>query len=65
MKREKVCKDLSLLVVLVVCGLLINNWFLGLNTMRLPDLCQGSLSMLCNNMRIREMVLSLIIRRKY
>ena len=37
-RRKRFVKDLSLLVVLVVCGLLINNWFLKLNTMRLPEL---------------------------
>ncbi len=31
-------KGLSLLVVFVICGLLINNWFFKLNTMRLPEL---------------------------
>lgn len=37
-RRKRVIKVLSLLVVLVVCGLLINNWFFKLNTMRLPEL---------------------------
>ena len=37
-RRKRFVKDLSLLVVLVVCGLLINNWFFKLNTMRLPEL---------------------------
>lgn len=37
-RRKKFIKGLSLLVVLVVCGLLINNWFFKLNTMRLPEL---------------------------
>ena len=37
-RRKRVIKGLSLLVVLVVCGLLINNWFFKLNTMRLPEL---------------------------
>ena len=36
--RKRFIKGLSLLVVLVVCGLLINNWFFKLNTMRLPEL---------------------------
>lgn len=36
--RKRFIKDLSLLVVLVICGLLINNWFFKLNTMRLPEL---------------------------
>ena len=37
-RRKRFVKDLSLLVVLVVCGLLINNWFFKLNTMRLLEL---------------------------
>ena len=37
-RRKRFIKDLSLLVVLVFCGLLINNWFFKLNTMRLPEL---------------------------
>ena len=37
-RRKKFIKGLSLLVVLIVCGLLINNWFFKLNTMRLPEL---------------------------
>ena len=37
-RRKRFIKDLSLLVVLVICGLLINNWFFKLNTMRLPEL---------------------------
>ena len=37
-RRKRVIKVLSLLAVLVVCGLLINNWFFKLNTMRLPEL---------------------------
>ena len=37
-RRKRFVKDLSLLAVLVVCGLLINNWFFKLNTMRLPEL---------------------------
>ena len=37
-RRKRFIKGLSLLVVLVVCGLLINNWFFKLNTMRLPEL---------------------------
>lgn len=37
-RRKRVIKGLSLLVVLVICGLLINNWFFKLNTMRLPEL---------------------------
>ena len=37
-RKKRVIKVLSLLVVLVVCGLLINNWFFKLNTMRLPEL---------------------------
>lgn len=37
-RRKRFVKGLSLLVVLVVCGLLINNWFFKLNTMRLPEL---------------------------
>ena len=37
-RRKSVIKGLSLLVVLVICGLLINNWFFKLNTMRLPEL---------------------------
>ena len=37
-RRKRFVKDLSLLVVLVICGLLINNWFFKLNTMRLPEL---------------------------
>ena len=37
-RRKRFVKDLSLLVVLVVCGLLINNWFFKLNTMRLSEL---------------------------
>ena len=36
--RKRFIKGLSLLVVLVICGLLINNWFFKLNTMRLPEL---------------------------
>jgi len=36
--RKRFVKGLSLLVVLVICGLLINNWFFKLNTMRLPEL---------------------------
>ena len=37
-RRKRFIKGLSLLVVLVVCGLLINNWIFKLNTMRLPEL---------------------------
>ena len=37
-RRKRFIKVLSLLAVLVVCGLLINNWFFKLNTMRLPEL---------------------------
>lgn len=37
-RSKRFIKGLSLLVVLVVCGLLINNWFFKLNTMRLPEL---------------------------
>ena len=37
-RRKRFIKGLSLLVVLVICGLLINNWFFKLNTMRLPEL---------------------------
>ena len=37
-RRKRVIKGLSLLVVLVICSLLINNWFFKLNTMRLPEL---------------------------
>ena len=37
-RRKRVIKGLSLLVVLVICGLLINNWIFKLNTMRLPEL---------------------------
>ena len=37
-RRKRFVKDLSLLVVLVICGLLINNWIFKLNTMRLPEL---------------------------
>ena len=37
-RRKRVIKGLSLLLVLVFCGLLINNWFFKLNTMRLPEL---------------------------
>ena len=37
-RRKRFIKDLSLLIVLVICGLLINNWFFKLNTMRLPEL---------------------------
>ena len=37
-RRKRFVKGLALLVVLVVCGLLINNWFFKLNTMRLPEL---------------------------
>ena len=37
-RRKRFVKDLSLLVVLVFCGLLINNWFFKLNTLRLPGL---------------------------
>ena len=36
--RKRFIKGLSLLVVLVICGLLINNWFFKLNTVRLPEL---------------------------
>ena len=37
-RRKRFVKGLSLLVVLVICGLLINNWIFKLNTMRLPEL---------------------------
>ena len=37
-RRKRFIKGISLLVVLVVCGLLVNNWFFKLNTMRLPEL---------------------------
>ena len=37
-RRKRFVKGLSLLVVFVICGLLINNWFFKLNTMRLPEL---------------------------
>ena len=37
-RRKRFIKGLSFLVVLVICGLLINNWFFKLNTMRLPEL---------------------------
>ena len=37
-RRKRFVKCLSLLVVLVICGLLINNWIFKLNTMRLPEL---------------------------
>ena len=37
-RRKRFIKGLSLLVVLVICGFLINNWFFKLNTMRLPEL---------------------------
>ena len=37
-RRKRFIKCLSLLVVFVICGLLINNWFFKLNTMRLPEL---------------------------
>lgn len=37
-RRKRFVKGLSLLVILVICGLLINNWFFKLNTMRLPEL---------------------------
>ena len=37
-RRKRFIKGLSLLVILVICGLLINNWFFKLNTMRLPEL---------------------------
>ena len=37
-RRKRFIKGLSLLVVLVICGLLINNWIFKLNTMRLPEL---------------------------
>ena len=37
-RRKRFIKGLSLLVVLVICVLLINNWFFKLNTMRLPEL---------------------------
>ena len=37
-RRKRFIKGLSLLVVLVICSLLINNWFFKLNTMRLPEL---------------------------
>ena len=37
-RRKRFIKGLSLLVVLIICGLLINNWFFKLNTMRLPEL---------------------------
>lgn len=37
-RRKRFIKGLSLLVVLVICGLLINNWFFKLNTMRLSEL---------------------------
>ena len=31
-RRKRFIKGLSLLVVLIICGLLINNWFFKLNT---------------------------------
>ena len=37
-RRKRFIKGLSLLVAFVICGLLINNWFFKLNTMRLPEL---------------------------
>ena len=37
-RRKRFIKGLSLFVILVICGLLINNWFFKLNTMRLPEL---------------------------
>ena len=37
-RRKRFIKGISLLVVIVVCGLLINNGFFKLNTMRLPEL---------------------------
>ena len=37
-RRKRFIKGLSLLVVFVICGLLINNWFFKLNTMRLTEL---------------------------
>lgn len=37
-RRKRFIKGLSLLVVLIICGLLINNWFFKLNIMRLPEL---------------------------
>ena len=37
-RRKRFIKGISLFVVLVICGLLINNWFFKLNTMRLPEL---------------------------
>ena len=37
-RRKRFIKGLSLLVVFVICGLLINNWIFKLNTMRLPEL---------------------------
>ena len=36
--RKRFIKGLSLFVILVICGLLINNWFFKLNTVRLPEL---------------------------
>ena len=37
-RRKRFIKGLSLLVVFVICGLLINNWFFKLNTMSLLEL---------------------------
>ena len=37
-RRKRFIKGISLFVVLVICGLLINNWFFKLNIMRLPEL---------------------------
>lgn len=37
-RRKRFIKGISLFVVLVICGLLVNNWFFKLNTMRLPEL---------------------------
>ena len=60
-RRKRFIKGLSLLVVLVICGLLINNWIFKLNTMRLPELKSKQLSMLCNNIMLVKTVQSQIL----
>ena len=60
-RRKRFVKGLSLLVVFVICGLLINNWFFKLNTMRLPELKKQAAQYVVQQYENKRMVLSLIL----
>ncbi len=60
-RRKRFIKGLSLFVILVICGLLINNWLFKLNTMRLPELKKQAAQYVVQQYENKKMVLSLIL----